>query len=207
MQETRRRERRIIAAFVSAADVGDTGSFGRALSKGLEFYILGRCLSALMRLGRVHDAVRAEFAQSLKTYGDGFRQELRRDLDLVKALRLLLPPYQGDGAVIFRGDSALNRRRRTYGLSWTTDRSVAEDFAAGHWRACDGGSVLLQANAPPQAILFAYQPDDDPYGEAEVMVDRRHLRDVRVIRRFEQIIPRTGTDCHSPKPFQCHIHE
>ncbi|MEZ0253482.1 MAG: hypothetical protein ACAH20_21415 [Methylobacteriaceae bacterium] len=186
LREQRHRERRIIAAFVGAAAAGDLSIFNRALNRATEFSVLGRCLCALIRSGQVHDAVRAEFHVTIKTAGDGLRQELRRDLDLMKALRLLLPPHQGSETIVFRGDSAFNRRRRTYGLSWTTERDVADSFAQGEWRNCDGGSVLLQAVAPPAAILWTCPAEDDLYGEAEVMVDRRYLRDIRVLQRFSQ---------------------
>ena len=39
------------------------------------------------------------------------------------------PRYAGPALRLYRGDSALNRRRRTYGLSWSADRAKAREFA------------------------------------------------------------------------------
>ena len=54
---------------------------------------------------------------------------------------------------LYRGDGAHNRRRRTYGLSWSVERDVADDFARGWWRDGKGGSVLLATDAPAGAII------------------------------------------------------
>jgi hypothetical protein len=38
----------------------------------------------------------------------------------VNADRVLMPKYKGDALRLFRGASALQRRRRVYGISWTS---------------------------------------------------------------------------------------
>lgn len=38
--------------------------------------------------------------------------------------------------------------------------------------------------APPATILWTCQPEDDSHEEAEVMVDRHYLRNMRVLRRY-----------------------
>jgi hypothetical protein len=109
---------------------------------------------------------------------------------LVKALRVLLPAYTGPRLTLYRGDSAWNRRRRSYGLSWTASQAVAEAFADGPlWRSCQGGSVLLQADVPPEAIICGPSLLANRYGEEEYLVDRRHLRSVAVLRRYTEPRP------------------
>lgn len=108
---------------------------------------------------------------------------------MTRALRVLLPPYRGLAVTLFRGDGARNCRRRTYGLSWTSERAVAEDFAKRDWRTTEGGSVVLQTLASPDAILCAPYLHDDRYGENEYLIDRRRLSCVTVLQRFPQLSP------------------
>ena len=84
---------------------------------------------------------------------------------------------------LYRGDSAWNRKRRTYGLAWSTKREVAEGFARGTWRTFKGGSVLLSTVAPREAIICCV---GNERGEAEYLVDRRALKVVSVVERFAQ---------------------
>jgi hypothetical protein len=115
--------------------------------------------------------------------------EVGDDLLLIRALRVVLPPYRGPTVTLFRGDGARNCRRRTYGLSWTSELAVAEDFANREWRTTEGGSVVLETLAPPDAILCAPGLHDDRYGENEYLIDRRRLGRVTVLQRFPQLSP------------------
>jgi hypothetical protein len=55
-----------------------------------------------------------------------------------------------------RGDRMWKGKCRTYGLSWGTDRAIAEErFAKGIWRTFQGGRVLLTTVTPPEAIICA----------------------------------------------------
>ena len=81
-----------------------------------------------------------------------------------------------------------NRQRRTYGVSWTESIEVARQYAErGLWRTFKGGSVLLEAMAPPEAIVCAPAMFEDPYAEQEYVVDRRRLTGVKVVQRFSQL--------------------
>ena len=156
------------------------------------------CLDGLRRVFRrcaaLTSAVPAEMQRFMLrkwlSYGDHLRCETGDDLVLMSALRKLLPPYTGGGLTLYRGDGALNRRRRTYGLSWTTSREVAEAHAGVFWRTTQGGSVLLRVDAPAEAIICApLMHTEDNYGEEEYLVDRRQLRRVAVVARYVQIQP------------------
>jgi hypothetical protein len=99
--------------------------------------------------------------------------------------------FSFDALLQYRGDSAWNRRRRTYGLSWTASREIAAGFAQGIWQTFDGGSVLLETDAPTAAVMCALHLhpkalDLRDYEEAEYLVDRRWLKKVCVIERFPQ---------------------
>jgi hypothetical protein len=85
----------------------------------------------------------------------------------------------------YRGDQAGNRRRRTYGMCWSANRDVADSFAQRP--SCRGhelGSVLLETFAEPEAIICAVHAAADRYGEGEYLLDRRKLRQVRVLVRY-----------------------
>jgi len=95
--------------------------------------------------------------------------------------------HPGPSMQLHRGDAAWNHQNRKCGLNWTPDRDVAEGQART-WQLHPGGGVLLQADAPKGAIISApYLVEDAPAlakAEAPYIVDRRRLRNVRVIQRF-----------------------
>jgi hypothetical protein len=134
---------------------------------------------------------------------------------LCNAARVLFPRYQGPAVCLFRGAWAAERRHRIYGMSWSADLTVADRFARER-QVWDGGSVLLETVAPAKAIISAVDypepftqeeierikrehPDaeiSEFHDEREYVVDRRHLKAVRVLRRYSQIEdapPQRGT--------------
>ncbi len=62
--------------------------------------------------------------------GDAIRNEASDDLIVLDALRVLLPAYEGGEVTLFRGETSSNLERRTYGMSWTPSRELAEQRAA-----------------------------------------------------------------------------
>lgn len=50
-----------------------------------------------------------------------------------------------------------------------------------------GGSGLYETIAPPEAILGTTIDIGDPYSECEYFVDRRRLKEVRVIAKFSHL--------------------
>jgi hypothetical protein len=114
-------------------------------------------------------------------FGDSLRQEIK-DPRFCDWIRPLLPPYQGPPLRLFRAEHAFNLDRRTYGLSWTSDRAVAEDFAKKQIEYC-GQSVLLAADVPAEAIVCMV---GDRTGESEYVVDGRLLAGFEVIDRYGQ---------------------
>ena len=147
-------------------------------------FALAQALRAVSRLESVHPKMRERFLGFWIKHGDAIRCSVNDDLILIDALRKLLPPYEGPGLTLYRGDSAFNRRRRTYGISWTRDKGIARDFAMGIWQTFEGGSVLLAVDAPAPAIIARDGGRDD--GEQEYLVDRRRLKGILAIERFAQ---------------------
>jgi hypothetical protein len=193
LAEQNSREAELINRFVSAATSGDVAGFETAMHELWDGGILlQQAFRAVGRLQRVAPAIRAYFLQKWISDGDSIRNEMREDRFLLPALRMLLPPYNGPAVRLYRGDSAFNRRRRTYGMSWSARRDVAEGFALGIWRRFRGGSVLLETLAPAEAIICVPHLHDDTFEEAEYLVDRRRLSSVKILARF--------AEDHSPPP-------
>lgn len=72
-----------------------------------------------------------------------------------------------DPVRLYRGATRL----RTRGMSWSTDRAVAEAFARGHRGITLTDAVTVEANVPLSSILAV----DLSREEAEVLVDPRRL--------------------------------
>jgi len=183
IRQARRSSRTRALAFATAAVCGDLQQLARTakLLSGSEDWRLAM-LACTRQRPSAH--VRRVFRQFWIKRGDSIRCEVGNDLALIAALRKLLPPYKGPGKRLFRSDSAKNRKRRTYGMSWSAQMSVAESFALGTMRHCEGGTVLLVTDAEPDEILCRIPARHSD--EAEYVVDRRRLRAVRVVARFPQ---------------------
>ncbi|MGZ9157094.1 MAG: hypothetical protein ACXW6J_27730, partial [Candidatus Binatia bacterium] len=98
-------------------------------------------------------------------------------------LRVLMPKnYSGPPLKVFRGAGANERRRRTYGFSWSRDAAVARRFAE-IWAQFPPGGVVLKTLAPTAAILLVRQREDY-YDEDEVVVDPFCLTKVEVAERL-----------------------
>jgi hypothetical protein len=189
--EERRRARQTCADFVEGARAGDaermvsaveTLEFGRIHGVGW-----AHAMRRIARLGSVPKRTREVFLRLYVTHGYHIRQETLDDLALIDGLRVLLPRYRGPAMRLYRGQGALEPRGRSYGLSWSASREVAAGHAQGLWRHCRGGSVLLEALAPPDAIICRIHADEDRYGETEYLVDRRRLRRVQVAAKYSEL--------------------
>lgn len=188
--EQRGRERAAVRQFVAAVEAGDVDGLTECLDP-LEF--TGQWRAAFRRAKRldVPPIIRHAMLQVYIHSGDVIRSSVNSDADFIAGCCALLPPYTGDAITLFRGEGAWSRRRRSYGLSWTAKEEVADGFARGLWRTCQGGSVVLRAEVPAEAIVCAPALFDDRYGEAEYIVDRWRLGRVEVVRRYEQMTPDT----------------
>jgi len=186
IREQEAKTREAIKSFISAVTANEQERLYDALGK-LE--ILGGLTRAFRRvalLTQVAPELQVAFLKLWMEAGDSIRSNVTDDIVLLNALRVLLPRYNGPSMRLYRGDSALNRRRRTYGVSWSSEAAVADHFAKGLWRTSRGGSVVLRAEATQEAIISAFHSaGPDRFAEAEFLVDRRLLKKVSVIRRYD----------------------
>jgi hypothetical protein len=149
----------------------------------------------IARLSPVPRPVQTSFLRLYTRFGHHIRLEVADDFVLIKALRVLLPPYKGPGVMLYRGvgdrgfdDMAdsyhrLYRKPRRvralpYGISWTASYKIADAFATRHRDIPHQGSAVLQTLAPPESIICCI-----PSGlnlQEEYIVDTRRLQQVDV---------------------------
>jgi hypothetical protein len=192
--------------FLRACESGDVDAFWTAADRVAEAG--DGWLSAFRKLISKGRPVSQEIQNAFQQFwiqSKDFPRRIGNDRVLCDAVRILLPPYHGPGLLLYRGTTAGERRRRTYGLSWSDDLISAEDFA----RRCSADDgIVLETLAPPDAILAAIRyskPFDaseieqvkhespnaaihEYHHEREYVIDRRHLGPVSVVRRVSQNI-------------------
>ena len=116
--------------------------------------------------------------------GGHIRNKVRNDELILRILRLGLPKYKGHGFTLYRGECKFLYEDKKLGFCWTPVREVAEMFARG-LNAIESGGVLLQAYAPPGAILA--EPNDHSASqmkEFEYTCDPGKLENIKVIQSF-----------------------
>ena len=194
-RERQHAARQSIAGLVTALAGNDAAALFRALQAIEVAGTLPAALRRVAKLNRIRPNMQRAFLAIWTHSGDALRSEAGHDRHLLDGLRVLLPRYTGPALTLYRGDSLWNRRRRSYGLAWSARVEVADAFARGWWRSCQGGSVVLRAEAPAGAILCAVHGGrHDAYKEAEYLVDRRRLGRVDVVSRYPQTVPALRND-------------
>ena len=83
---------------------------------------------------------------------------------------------------IYRGCGARERRTGSYGFCWSTNRTIARNFAELRQQA-PGGAVVLETIAPPGAALFR-RAAEGWFDEEEVVVDAYRLETVTIAERL-----------------------
>lgn len=199
LRERHRQERDAIDAFVISAQTGDAAKFETSFGMLDATGTWRRAFRRLIRAGRVDDSIKPVFTEAWLRSGDRMTEQVGGDLVFVSALRLFLTPYEGPALSLFRGVSFWDWTCRSYGVSWSADKECARSDALAARRSL-GGSVLLETNAPPQAVVFAPATE---HGRAQRhIVDRRLLHEVRPVERLSD--PSLADLARPPSP---HIDE
>lgn len=103
--------------------------------------------------------------------GFRWREALSDDALLSRALRSILPAYDGGDLVLFRGEQATRFDAGRLGFNWTAKRDVAEMFASGLCCTYEGGGVLLTAQVSSAAIIAPPSSHSQYLGEDEYVVE------------------------------------
>ena len=192
LDKERREQRALLRKFKGALLAGDVDAVADLCGK-----IDADCIWPLAWRGVINikqdlsDDVKNFFVKVWFKYGAKLRQESNDDLLLIKALRKVMPPYRGGDMTLYRGESASNRDKRTYGVCWSAQKYIARQHAEGNIGGHpygEGGSRPLQAKVPASAIITHIGADTV---EDEYLVDRRGLpgNAVRVVETFQQQFP------------------
>jgi hypothetical protein len=144
-------------------------------------------ICAAMCLERPTAELSALFHSRWIQYGGSIRAHTKDDALLLRALRAWLPPYEGNGLELYRGESVVRLLAGRVGLCWTPDRAVAKMFGSGLNAASDGGGCLLRSDVPKEAILSGPNSHSKWLGEDEYVVDSSMLGEVTVVERFPEI--------------------
>ncbi|WP_157959875.1 hypothetical protein [Devosia submarina] len=183
-----------VVTLVEAINHSDAAAFESAFVEVANAWLLEPAMKACARLQSVSPDIRTSFLKFWLTHGDTMRSQVASDLILIGGLRTLLPPYQGEPVQLFRGETAGNRQRRTYGMSWSAQRSVAESYASVRADRNDGGMVVLGTFAPTEAIISAPGLIVPGINEGEYIVDRRKLGEILVLARVKHSAEFTAPD-------------
>jgi hypothetical protein len=118
------------------------------------------------RLSEVSPAITSAFLKVwIESKGLAFKVHNRRFV--ADALWVLLDDgYTGPPIRVYRGTSKKEHRNRTYGFSWSTQCSVARNFA--NLRGTNG--VVLETFAPASAIIMVRE-NEGYYDEGKVLID------------------------------------
>ena len=188
LRKERRDARRAGRAFARACAVGDVDAV-QALAHVLGEETVGGWEQAFRFLPEVvHPDVHAAFLP-IWIENKSIAASFASTRPVLEALRRLIRPYDGLTVTLYRGEARNRRRRSEIGISWTSDLNTAEKFATDARQCIEGGSVVLRAVAPPEAIVSHLRGDEDHYGEAEFFVDPRLLGRIRVHHAFPQLTP------------------
>jgi hypothetical protein len=186
IREQRRADRRAAMAFVRACKAGDVKLLYKAADLLSNESVTGWTIAVrkiAREVSQVSPNIQSAFL-SVWIQTQMLPLKVGDHRALCTAARMLMPPYRGPSVRLYRGASGSERRRRIYGISWTSDINTAEKFAE-QYSQFDEGSVLLETVAPTEAIFCDIGgASGHLYREGEYAVDRRHLRCVNLARRY-----------------------
>ena len=172
----------ILGKFKKAAIQDDCNSFWRIWGEISEHGIIDKAMN-FIKGSDCGKSIRLSFLEAWLKSSEGLRSECDDDIVLINALWSLLPPYCGPAVQLYRGETFWNRKRRTYGISWTSNRMVAASFMHNNTQMNNTGAVLLETIAPSSAVICAPCLLSEYRNEFEYIVDRRLLKEVKVIEK------------------------
>jgi hypothetical protein len=128
-------------------------------------------------------AMKDSFHSQWVESGAFIRESINNDLILIKLLTLLLPPYDGDSLVLYRGENKTRFDEGRIGFCWTQDLSIAEMFGSG-LNAYKSPGLLLRAEVPACSILAGPNEHSRYLGENEFTVNPSLLSNITVLEIF-----------------------
>jgi hypothetical protein len=189
IRKERQEARQAAQLFIDACQSGDVDALSHATHL-LNTCTVGGWTFAMRTLARgiqVHRDIPPAFL-TVWIQTKSMLSHFDESLVLIKGLRAIFPRYDGPPIKVFRGERFSKSKKGRVGISWTTDKAVAEAFAMDSRRCGEGGSCVIQTTAPAEAIIGSTDAVGDFYNEKEILVDRRKLTRVRIVESFSQIL-------------------
>jgi hypothetical protein len=162
MRQDRAKARAAAKALLKAGQAADDGEFLYQLHQ-LRNTMNGWTLAMrqIARLGHVSKEIQSAFAL---TWTSDRHLPCAHPHAFLDGLRVLFPPYHGPAMHLFRGAPADEaRKRKLYGISWTSDVETADWFAKQYEDSSIGG-VVLETIAPvpsENSIRLDSQPEPE----------------------------------------------
>ncbi|HED2431461.1 hypothetical protein I5398_01105 [Citrobacter freundii] len=171
----------------------DTGAYflrnrsQSAESRYLEKVFDNNSWDELLAMQTIGDSITPELKSAFHLFwivsGHFIRERIGNDEKLLDLLRAFLPPYDGDGMFLFRGENIDRFNDSRIGFCWTQTQKKAEQFARG-LNACGKGGILLKAWVPAASILAGIHPHSVNLGENEITVDSTGIEQIEIIRQY-----------------------
>lgn len=115
--------------------------------------------------------------------GHRIREQVADDRLLVRLLRYMLQPYEGDAATLFRGESLERWEADEVGLAWTASIDIGRMFGRG-LNSIPTAGVLLQGHFEPATIISGPNAHSRYLGEEQYTIDPFLVRDIVVVETF-----------------------
>jgi hypothetical protein len=136
------------------------------------------------------DKFTSEFIDSFGTYwieaGHHMREQIADDRVLVRLLRHILPPYEGEAMELYRGENLKRWNDHAPGLAWTPNKTKAQMFGSG-LNAVISGGVLLRATFKQCAIISAPNHHSKYLGEEQFTIDPFVHTEISAIEFFPKV--------------------
>lgn len=133
----------------------------------------------------LNDAISERFHTKWHVSHHYIRELIADDALLTDMLWVWLPRYSGPGLLLYRGENIDRFERGAIGSAWTDQKETARMFASG-LNAEGKGGVILQVQAPAEAIIAGPSKHSDWLGESEFTVDWRSLGKIEQLHQFKK---------------------
>ena len=130
----------------------------------------------------IPDTVR-DFGTHWIEAGHRIREQIADDKRLVSFLRFMLPAYEGNSVVLYRGGSLGRWNSRNIGFAWTPEDDQARMFGRG-LNAYHSGGILLKATIHPKSIISGPNAQSAYLEENQFTVDPFSLDGITEVERY-----------------------